>query len=353
MKLTRQILLTLLSISMIGLATACGNTEKAAGGSAGAAGQTSDGNTGGALKSLTIAEPVHQVGYLPLYIAERDGYFKKYGLDVKVISAAGGAHVTAVVSGDAWGVIGGPESNAMANKKNNDPIVSVVNVVNRANVYLMAKKGTGPKSNSPEDLKAFFAGKKYIVSRHGGTPNLLSRYLLIQSGLDPEKDTTLLEPADSSAILAMMQQGQAEIANGAEPQVSDGVAKGIWEEPFYKFPSMGDYAYSVLSVKTSTIKKDPQTVQGFVNAIVEVLKKVKDDKAYVMAQAKAEFPTMSDAALKSSIDRAYEDQLWSPDGTISEKALSNDMDVMKKTGIFTDTYTYDQLVDMEFVNKTK
>lgn len=349
MKRTRKMLLTLLSISMIGLATACGKTEKAAGSNPG----TASGAAGGALKSLTIAEPVHQVGYLPLYIAERDGYFKKYGIDVKVIQAAGGAHVTAVVSGDAWGVIGGPESNAMANKKNNDPIVSVVNVVNRANVYLMAKKGAGPKSNSPEDLKAFFQGKKYIVSRHGGTPNLLSRYLLIQLGLDPEKDTALLEPADSSAILAMMQQGQAEIANGAEPQISDGVAKGIWEEPFYKFPSMGDYAYSVLSVKTSTIKKDPQTVENFVKAIVEVLKKVKDDKAYVMAQAKAEFPTMSDAALKSSIDRAYADQLWSPDGLISEKALASDMDVMNKTGIFTDSYTYDQLVDMQFVNKTK
>jgi NitT/TauT family transport system substrate-binding protein len=281
MKRTRIILLILLSFSMLSFAAACGNTNKAAGGNAAAAGQSpsASSTSGGAMKSLTIAEPVHQVGYLPLYIAQRDGYFKKYGIDVKVISAAGGTHVTAVVSGDAWGVIGGPESNAMANKKNSDPIISVVNVVNRANVYLMAKKGTGPKSSSPEDLKAFFKGKKYIVSRHGGTPNLLSRSLLVDLGLDPEKDTTLLEPADSGTIIAMMQQGAGDIANGAEPQVSDGIAKGIWDEPFYKFPSMGDYAYSVLSVKTSTIKKDPQTVENFVKAIVEVLKKVKDDKA--------------------------------------------------------------------------
>jgi NitT/TauT family transport system substrate-binding protein len=355
MNRTRKLLLALLSFSMLSLAAACGNTDKAAGSNTAAAGQapTASSTSGGALKSLTIAEPVHQVGYLPLYIAQRDGYFKKYGIDVKVISAAGGTHVTAVVSGDAWGVIGGPESNAMANKKNSDPIISVVNVVNRANVYLMAKKGTGPKSSSPEDLKAFFKGKKYIVGRHGGTPNLLSRSLLIDLGLDPEKDTTLLEPADSSTVVAMMQQGAGEIANGAEPQVSDGFAKGVWGEPFYKFPTMGDYAYSVLSVKTSTIKKDPQTVENFVKAIVEVLKKVKDDKAYAMSQAKLEFPTMADDALKASVESVYADQLWSPDGMISEKALSNDMNVMAKTGIFTDKYTYDQLVDMQFVNKTK
>ncbi|WP_238357734.1 ABC transporter substrate-binding protein [Cohnella zeiphila] len=348
----------LLCICLVVLA-ACGaknaNNESpaASAGSASASASGSAPAADGPLKNLVIAEPLHSIGYLPLYIAQRDGYFKKYGLNVKVITAAGGTHVTAVVSGDAWGVIGGPESNAMANRKNDDPIISVVNVVNRANVYLMAKKGTGPKSDSPEDLKAFLQGKKLIVGRHGGTPNLLSRYLLIQLGLDPDKDTQLLEPADSAAVVAMMQSGAGEIANGAEPQVSDGISKGVWDEPFYKFHSLGDYAYSVLSVKKSSIEKDPDTVQKFVDAILEVLKKVQEDHEYATAQAKLEFPTMTDEALKASMDRAYADELWSPDGQISEQALKNDMDVMQTTKIFTDPYTYDGLVDMQFVNHAK
>ncbi|MBW7461195.1 ABC transporter substrate-binding protein, partial [Paenibacillus sepulcri] len=139
----------------------------------------------------------------------------------------------------------------------------------------------------------------------------------------------------------------------AEPQVSDGMSKGVWDEPFYKFHSLGDYAYSVLSVKKSTIEKDPETVQKFVNSILEVLQKVKDDKEYAAAQAKLEFPTMTDEALKASMERAYADELWSPDGQISEEALKNDMDVMAKTKIFTDPYTYDGLIDMQFVNNAK
>ncbi|MNP80078.1 hypothetical protein D3C76_1780700 [compost metagenome] len=55
--------------------------------------------------------------------------------------------------------------------------------------------------------------------------------------------------------------------------------------------------------------------------------------------------------MKASLDRAYADSLWSPDGIISEKALENDMNVMIKTGIFKGTYTYDGLVDMQFVKK--
>jgi NitT/TauT family transport system substrate-binding protein len=351
---TRKMLAAVICICVLMFAAACGSTKsQGAPPTSAASGADPTAAAATSLKKLVIAEPLHSVGYLPLYIAERDGYFRKHGLDVKVITAAGGTHVTAVVSGDAWGVIGGPESNAMANRKNNDPIISVVNVVNRANVYLMAKKGTAPKSDSPADLKAFLQDKKLIVGRHGGTPNLLSRYLLITLGLDPDKDVSLLEPADASAVVAMMQQGAADVANGAEPQVSDGIAKGVWDEPYYKFPSMGDYAYSVLSVKKSTIKKNPETVQNFVDAIVEVLAKIKNDKAYLTEQAKLEFPTMSDSALKASISRAYADSLWSPDGKISQEGLKNDMEVMRKTGIFTNDYTYDGLVDMQFVNKAK
>jgi len=316
---------------------------------------TSQGGTNQAagLKKLVIAEPLHSVGYLPLYVAQHEGYFNERGLDVEVITAAGGAHVTAVVSGEAWGVIGGPESNAMANKNSKDPIISVVNVVNKANVYLMAKKGLAPAGSSPEDLKEFLKGKKIAAGRYGGTPNLVTRYLLIELGLDPEKDVILEEPADGSTVVSLMESGVVEIANGAEPQIADGIAKGVWDEPFYKFPDLGEYSYSVISVRKSAIDKDPETVQAFVDAVLQALEKVNSDPEYAKGAVKKEFPTLSDDAVQASLDRAYEDRLWSPDGIIAEAALKLDMDVMFKTGIYTEPYTYDELIDMQFVNHSK
>ena len=58
------------------------------------------------LKKIVIAEPLHSIGYLPLYIGQQEGFFAEEGLDVEVIQATGGSHVTSVMSGDAWGVIG-------------------------------------------------------------------------------------------------------------------------------------------------------------------------------------------------------------------------------------------------------
>src|SRR5690606_15363889 len=89
------------------------------------------------LTKIVIAEPVHGVGYLPLYAAMANGYFEDAGLDVEVTTLTGGAHVNAVLSGDAWGFIGGPESGAIANAKGAE-LVTIAGVVNKANIYWTA-----------------------------------------------------------------------------------------------------------------------------------------------------------------------------------------------------------------------
>jgi NitT/TauT family transport system substrate-binding protein len=302
------------------------------------------------LKEITIVEPVHLMGYLPLYLAINEGYFEKEGLDVDVITATGGGHVTSLVSGEVWGNIGGPESNQMANKGNSDPIVSVVNVVNRANVYLMAKKGESPSGNSPEDLTAYLTGKTVAAGRYGGSPNLLTRWYLMDRGLNPDSDVRLEEPADAAAALSLVETGQADLANGAEPQIIEGITKGVWDEPFYGFPELGDYSYSVISVKKSTIEEEPEVVQSFVNAIKQALDVTYSDRELAIATLKSEFPTLSDEAILASIQRAYDDFLWSEDGYISEESVEKVMDVVEKTGVYTDGYEYSELIDMQFVN---
>ena len=41
------------------------------------------------LKKIVIAEPLHSIGYLPLYIGQQEGLFAEEGLDVEVIQATG------------------------------------------------------------------------------------------------------------------------------------------------------------------------------------------------------------------------------------------------------------------------
>ena len=301
------------------------------------------------LRQLTVAEPVHLIGYLPLYVAMHEGYFAQEGLEVSVVQATGGAHVTAVVSGDAFAVIGGVDSCALANEGNPDPIIGIVNCVNRANVYLFARKGLAPASDCDSDMAAFLKGKSIVAGRFGGSPNLLTRYLVQQVGLDPDKDVTLIENADASTVTAMLQHGQGDIGNGGEPQIMEGVTAGIWEEPFVKFPDLGDYAYSVIGVKKSTFENDPDTCEKFVRAMMKALKAVQEDHDLAARILEKEFSTLTEEGRAAALKRAYEDNLWSVDGFISPEAVTMTMTVLQASGLYESDYTYEELVDMRFV----
>ncbi len=306
------------------------------------------------LKKIIVAEPVHQIGYLPLYMAIDLGLFAKRGLDVSTLTATGGAHVSALVSGSVWANIGGPESDAMANGNGNgnaNPLVSICNVVNRANNYMVAKKGLAAKSGSNADIAAMMKGKKIALNRFGGTPDVLGRWYIEKVGLNLTSDVTLINNADSAATPVMVKQGAADIAITTEPQLTFGKEQGIWDDPYFGFPSLGEYAYSVISVRKSTIASDPATVQAFVDAMIESLKVAAVNRPVVDRAAQHAFPTLPQTGIKGALDRSYSDNLWSKDGWISEKGYVLDMSVVAKSGEFSKTITYNDVVDMTFVKK--
>ena len=309
-----------------------------------------------ALTPLTVAEPVHLIGYLPLYVAIHEGYFAEEGLDVTVVQATGGAHVTAVVSGDAFAVIGGVDSYNFANRGaasgnagTADPIIAIVNCVNRANVYLFARKGLAPASDSAADMADFLKGKTIIAGRYGGSPNVLTRYLVKTVGLDPDLDVTLLENADASTVTAMLQYGQGDIGNGGEPQISEGVTAGIFEEPFVAFPDLGDYAYSVIGVRRSAMEETPEICAAFVRAMLRALHTVQTDRETAARVLAIEFPTLTEEGRTAALDRAYADHLWSEDGWISQAAVDNAMTAVTVSGLFQGEWDYADMVDMRFI----
>lgn len=304
------------------------------------------------LKPIVIAEPVHGAGYSPLYLAIDQGLFAKRGLDVTMLTASGGAHVTALVSGQVWANIGGPESDAMANVGKADPLLSICNVVNRAMNYMVARKGLAPRSSSNADVAAMLKGKKIALSRYGGTPDLCGRWYLKKLGLDVNRDVTVVNQSDSSAAPLMVKQGAVDVAITQEPQITYGKQMGIWDEPFFSFPSLGDYTYSVISVRRSTITSDPKTVQAFTDALVEGLKIAASRRPAVEAVIRKEFPTLEPAGVKGLLDRCYADHIWSPDGVMSQKGYALDMEVVYSSGEFTTPTPFDSVIDMQFVKRS-
>lgn len=303
------------------------------------------------LKVLTIAEPVHFFPFLPLYLANDAGLFAKRGIDVKYLNAGGGSHVAALASGQVWGNLGGAESDAMANNGRSDPLIAIVGFCERANVYLCAKKGTAPKSASKDDMKAFFKGKKIALGRYGSTADALVRAYVETFGLESKTDITPVNQANVADAPVLVKSGAADIAIATEPFLSAGVEQGIWEEPFMSFPTiLGDYSWSVVSVRKSSITNDRATAQGFVDGFIDALRLIQSNRGAVEASVKKQFPTLDESIAKRALDRCYKDGIWSPTGVITPIAYERDMSSVYKSGELTRKVPFNDVVDMSLVN---
>ena len=297
--------------------------------------------------SIIVAEPLHSVGYLPLYVAVHQGLFAAEGLDARVVTldSNGSAHTNAVLSGQALAFIGGPEHNAFAKAKGAE-LRAVANVVDRGNVYFMARPGLAPG----DDLGAFLKGRSIASGFFGGTPNSITRYVIAKAGLTLD-DVKIVE-STAAGDLAAMRSGMADIAVGTEPIVTQGIRAGVWQEPFYNVPQrLGPYAYSTLNVTLDSIQKQPEIVGAFVRAVMRGLQATYADRPEAAAVARQEFPTMPEADLQATLDRSYADELWSKDGSISPQSWTMAKDVVMTAGILKQDVPYDDVIDMRFLPK--
>src|SRR6201982_826633 len=126
-------------------------------------------------REIIVAEPVHSTGYLPLYVGMANGYFAEADVTGKILPIETGAgHTNAVLSGQAFAFIGGPEHNAFAKAKGAE-LRAVVHCVDRGNYYYCAAPAHEPKDR---DWASYFRGKTMAVGPLGGTPNSITRYFL-------------------------------------------------------------------------------------------------------------------------------------------------------------------------------
>src|SRR5204863_451876 len=129
------------------------------------------------------------ISVLRMYIGMAKDYFAEADINVKIVTIeTGSGHTNAVLSGQAFAFIGGPEHNAFAKAKGAE-LRAVVHCVDRGNVYFCAEKGLEPNGR---DFGAFAKGKAIATGGFGGTPNSITRYLLKKWKLDAKNDVTLV-----------------------------------------------------------------------------------------------------------------------------------------------------------------
>jgi NitT/TauT family transport system substrate-binding protein len=135
------------------------------------------------LERIVITYPSRSIASVDLYIAQDRGFFRQEALAAEVVQVRGNIGVTALLSGDAH-AINNVGTIIRAMERAELP-AKVVSQSLKKNLFWLVTK---PEFKSLGDLK----GKVFGTTTLGGSQHLAAVRLLQKSGLDPDKDITVI-----------------------------------------------------------------------------------------------------------------------------------------------------------------
>src|SRR5919106_6302091 len=144
--------------------------------------------------------------YLPITIAERQGYFKDEGLNVKISDFAGGAVALRAVVGGSADVVSGAYEHTISLQSKKQYFQAFVAQGRLPQIALGVSTAKAGQVKSFKDLK----GLKIGVSAPGSSTHNLVKQLLTKAGLDPNKDVSIIGVGLASQAVAALKSGQID-----------------------------------------------------------------------------------------------------------------------------------------------
>jgi NitT/TauT family transport system substrate-binding protein len=196
----------------------------------------------------------------PLWIAQEQGFFNKYGMDAEPVFIIGGRAIQAMVAGQVEVGFIGPVHVTNAVTAGGD-LAMILGLRNKLNTIFVAR----PSIKSPEQLK----GKKVATGTPGGPVSLAVYLVLDYFGLNSQRDKiVLLQVGGTAERLAALRAGSVE-ATSLPPEL----ARVLISEGYHVLLDTGkeDIPFQFLGLVTSRklIKSKPLFVDNIAKAIVE------------------------------------------------------------------------------------
>lgn len=222
-------------------------------------------------KNITIAVGGKSLFYyLPLSVAERKGYFKDEGLEVEVPDFPGGAKALQALVGGSADLVSGAYEHTINMAAKHQPIEAVVLQLKYNAIELLMPNERAAKYRDGRDLK----GLKIGVTAPGSSTNMFVDLLLVKAGLKPT-DVSIVGVGAGAGAVAAMEKGEIDALANLDPVITQLEATGKFKSVVDTRTEKGmeqvygkEYMAAVIYATTEFVKKNPNTVQAVVNAMV-------------------------------------------------------------------------------------
>ena len=298
------------------------------------------------LAKVTLNEVAHSIFYAPQYVAIEEGYFKDEGLDMTLITGFGADKtMTAVISGEADIGFMGAEASIYAYQEGaTDPVVNFAQLTQRAGNFLVAREEM--PDFKWEDLK----GRKVLGGRKGGMPEMVFEYILKKNGLDPEKDLSIDQSIDFGATAAAFTgDDSADFTVEFEPSATALEKQGTGYVVASLGVDSGYVPYTSYSAKTSYMKKNPDIMQKFTNALQKGMDYVQSHTPEEIAEViEPQFPETDLDTVTTIVKRYYDQDTWKENLVFGQDGFELLQDILEDAGELKERTPYAELVNTEF-----
>jgi len=257
--------------------------------------------------------------YLPLTIAESQGYLKAEGLDVTIADFAGGSRALQALVGGSADVVSGAFEHTINMQVKGQRLRAFVLEGRAPQIVLGINPKTMPDFKSVADLK----GKKLGVTAPGSSTNVLANFVLAKAGLKPT-DVAIIGVGAGSGAVAAMRSGQIDAISNLDPVITlllrSGDLKVVSDTRIVAEADKvfgGPMPAGCLYAPQSFIEKNPATAQALANAIVRADKWIQTAGAGDIIKAVPESYLLGDRAVYVDAFLAAKGAL-SVDGMIPE-----------------------------------
>ncbi len=256
--------------------------------------------------------------------------------------------MTALISGNADIALLGTEAGIYVyNEGKTNYAQPFAQLTQRAGNFLVSR--TDDKNFKWTDVK----GKEIIGGRVGGMPQMILEYVIKKNGLVIGKDVKMITNLQFESTAGAFAGGVGNFTAEFDP-TAFGLEKA---KQGYVVASLGldsgKIPYTVYMAQKDYIKKNPQIIQSFTNAIYKgqlfVSKNSSKDIAAVVAPYFKEFDLES---LEKMIDRYKKQDTWTAEPTFTEEGFTLIQDIMQDGGQLEKRVPFKEFVNNDFAKES-
>ncbi len=268
-------------------------------------------------RSEVITIGISTVGLyeLPTEIAKRKGFYQEEALEARKVVVRTGLHVAALLAGEldystVTGIISSASMQGM-------PLRTVMGWFDKPLHMLIAR----PSIKKISDLK----GRKVAVSTYGSIPHVMLREALAHSGMNPDKDITVLALGGSGDRLAALAAGTVD----ATP-LDVAYIQRTEQLGFTNLLYLGDAVNLRLggfAVAMDKIQRNPDQILRVIRATLKAVRYFKNNKQETLAIMRDYLKISGDY-----VEKIYQFAMKSlnEDGLVAKSSLDNEIRLAKE-----------------------